>query len=387
MPRAKAKPETPPPTEPLSDVEEVDEEEKNEEKSDEEADVEEQPSENEQSTEDEDEKTEIESPPIKNKPASRKSKDIKVVIENDEIEDEPEAIPERLGGESDADEIIPDSESDADDETEYKRELAEGEISDNDSEEEIENEENDQPEEDEILETIVAEDDEIEENDDGAGDDAPDEIFEGDEDGGEEVKKRKTASRSKIIKRRLFPFIQAKRKAVQSEMRDPPLFYANNLRVRQEAVEYLQKTCKLDPEMAAKLEKAIATATARIFKNDGVQPVVQSIIFKEQYIEILRYVIGAFSSLQLQEIIDELKIDNYGYKSKLYVAEHAIDKDAEDKIRNPDDVSDDPNYPCPKCKGTKHTRLLIQDRSGDEGMSLTLWCENKTCGRKWKIRG
>ena len=36
--------------------------------------------------------------PVKGKTASRKGKDTKVIIENDETEDEPEAIPERLGG-------------------------------------------------------------------------------------------------------------------------------------------------------------------------------------------------------------------------------------------------------------------------------------------------
>jgi DNA-directed RNA polymerase subunit M/transcription elongation factor TFIIS len=365
MPKSKDKQESEPNTPEQSDEDDIEENENNENE------------ESEEGSESEEEQSEESSEEEEQKSKSSKSK-AKI-----QFEDDPEQIPESIGDESDEDQVIPDSETDEEDETEYKKNENEGS---DESEEEIENIENDEPEDDEILETMAGEDDEADNND--QGDDAPDEIL-GDEneDAGEEVKKRKTTSRSKTIKRRLFPFIQAKRKAVQSEMRDPPFFYAARLRVRQETVEYLQSESKLEPEIAEKLEKTIATTTARIFKSEGLQPVVQSVIFKERYLEILRYVVGALLSLSIDEIIQELKTDVYGYKSKLYASEHKIDIEIEDKIKNPDDVTEDPNYPCPKCGGIKHTRLIIQDRSGDEGASLTLWCESKACGKKWKIGG
>jgi DNA-directed RNA polymerase subunit M/transcription elongation factor TFIIS len=365
MPKSKDKQESEPNTPEQSDEDQVDDKEESENEESEN----ELESESEQSSEEEEQKP---------KPSKSKAK-IK-------FEDDPEPIPESIDDESDQDQVIPESDTEDEDETEYKRDENEG--SDQESEEEIENDQNDEPEEDEILETMVDEDNEADNNDDQDTGDAPDEIIDNDnEDTGEEVKKRKTTTRSRTIKRRLFPFIQAKRKAVQSELRDPPFFYAANLRVRQETVEYLQSESKLEPEIAKTLEKAIATATARIFKAEGIEPVVQSVIFKERYLEILRYVVGALISLQIDEIIQELKTDSYGYKSKLYASEHKIDVEIEDKIKNPDDVTEDPNYPCPKCGGIKHTRLIIQDRSVDEGASLTLWCESKACGKKWKIRG
>lgn len=366
MSKVKSKQKSSSITPPLSDIEEQDEDINDDEIGDE-----------------EDQSSDIESDSSnEDEPETNSHKKSKTNLED---ENEPESIPEHIDSDLDEDQPIPDSESDENDETEYKRET---ESDEGDNESEIENEEPDQPEEDEILEALADEEDEVDANDEQTTEDAPEEIFgDGDEETGEEVKKRKSTSRSRTVKRRLFPFIQAKRKAIQSELRDPPLFYALGVRVRQETITYLQSECKMEAEIVKKLEKAIATATARIFKSEGIQPVVQSIVFKESYLEILRYTMGALLSLSIDEVIDELNADNYGYKSKLYASEHAIDKEMEDKIKNPDDVTDDPNYPCPKCGGTKHTRLLIQDRSGDEGASLTLWCESKACGKKWKIRG
>jgi len=101
----------------------------------------------------------------------------------------------------------------------------------------------------------------------------------------------------------------------------------------------------------------------------------------------LRYVTGAINTIKLEQIEKELDLDNFKFDSILFSKAKDLELKEQEKIKNPMDCQEDANYPCPRCKGIKSFRQRAQLRSGDEGTSLLLWCQNKTCGFHWRING
>lgn len=284
------------------------------------------------------------------------------------------------------------SDVESQDETEYKSKTDSDEESD--LEEQIE-EADDQVNEDELLEELYGDnDDDILEDDDVGGDeeDAPpdDILMEGgggdDGEGFDEPRKRKNTSRRKTAKPRLFPFLQKKKRLAEVEDRDPPDYWG--FEIREPGRTFILSLTGLNENKSKILEKIIYNATARALINQGNCELEEdSPIFKTMYWNILRYLTGAWGKLTQAEIVDELRSDNWGLSSKLFSESIMKEKQIEDKIRNPEDIIDDNMYPCPKCKGSKHSRLRVVDRAGDEATSLRLWCANRSCGFNWRITG
>lgn len=302
--------------------------------------------------------------------------------------------PEDENYETDSEE--PEEESEETEELDDVENLEELEEKDEDSDQDSEDEEKEQEDEtyndEDLLEELYEEENEdiIEEGVDEAGNDPPDEAIDagvGDEDNDfEEKKKRAPAKNRKDVKRRLFPFIQKDRRLAKANERDPPEYWGLNM--RELTPGFLEKLGGLTSKGCGVLENAIYNASARYFQlSDRIVPEDDSIDFKKTYWNILRHVVGAWNQMSKKEILEEVKTDKWGLKSKLFSKAQATEQLLEQKIRQPDEVTEDSNYPCPKCHGIRHTRLRVQDRSGDEAGSLRLWCSNSSCGHGWRITG
>lgn len=190
-------------------------------------------------------------------------------------------------------------------------------------------------------------------------------------------------------KRRLFPFIQNKRRLDRAEKRVPPYWHNSDFNIREESRNILTKIfTSLTKKNILSIEKAINNSIVRIYISRQLEINEDSLEFKYQYLERLRYVIGAYKILELSVILAELKDNKWGYNSSIFASNYEKEMDKEEKIKYPDEQAiEDKNYTCPKCGGIITTRRKIQDRSGDEGMSLHLRCVNKNCMHKWRLIG
>lgn len=264
--------------------------------------------------------------------------------------------------------------------------------SDQDSDEEEKELEEETYNDEDLLEELYEEENEdvVEDGEENAGDDPPDDAVDtgvGDDDNDfEEKRKRATTKNRKDIKRRLFPFIQKDRRLARANERDPPEYWGFDM--REAASGFLEKLGGLTKKGCSVMENAIYAATSRYFQlANRIIPEDDSIEFKRSYWDVLRHVVGAWNLMSKKEILEEIKTDKWGLKSKLFIKAQETEQLLEQKIKQPDEVTEDNNYPCPKCRGIRHTRLRVQDRSGDEAGSLRLWCANSSCGHGWRITG
>lgn len=298
----------------------------------------------------------------------------------------------------------PEEVEESDNSEEEEVEELEGKDDDSDQDSETEEKEQEEPEDEtyndeDLLEELYEEENEdaIEDGTDETGNDPPDEVIDSgigdDENDFEEKRKRSTTKNRKDVKRRLFPFIQKDRKLARANERNPPDYWG--LDMRKLVPGFLEKLGGLTSKGCSVLENAIYHATTRCFQDtvsnseteDQDESIEDSIEFKKTYWNILRHVVGAWKQMSKKEILEEVKTDKWGLKSKLFIKPQETEQLLEQKIRQPDEVTEDSNYPCPKCRGIRHTRLRVQDRSGDEAGSLRLWCSNSSCGHGWRITG
>jgi DNA-directed RNA polymerase subunit M/transcription elongation factor TFIIS len=230
----------------------------------------------------------------------------------------------------------------------------------------------------------ISEEDIVPEDNPDIDEEVPIEL-EGDDEGRifEDSRKKKGAPRRKETKRRLFPFIQKKRRMSQVEARDAPEYHS--LEVRNSTREFFLSSLKIEEKEVVTSERSIFNASVRA--TTGEDLTIDSIEFKRKYLEIVRYFIGAYGKIKKSEILAELKQDIHSSKSVLFSKAREAEKIEHSKIRNPTDVEENISYPCPKCKGIKAFRSKRQLRGGDEGQSMLLWCVNKTCQHHWRING
>ncbi len=204
----------------------------------------------------------------------------------------------------------------------------------------------------------------------------------------EDNKRKKTVARKKCIKKRLFPFLK-KKKQSKCEPRGPPIYHS--LDIREHTKEFLHSTMMIPEDETSKYEKLIYNASVRKLKKSAKkftnELTADADEFKMTYLEILRYFIGAYTTMSKPNIINELKTDTYGWASKLHEKSIEVEAKEINKIKNPVDVSEYPDNPCPSCKGIKLFVSKKQTSGGDEGQSIYLWCQSKGCGYSWKIKG
>ncbi len=244
-------------------------------------------------------------------------------------------------------------------------------------------EEEEPDEEEEILNDLPDEDEELADEDPIPEEDAPDleeheQIF-------EDTRKKKAPPKRKEARRKLFPFIQKKRRAAQAEARDAPEFYS--LEVRGSARGWMETSLGVESKEVIIFEKAIFNAAARQAGEINSDMESDSVQFKTLYVEIVRYFMGAWTTLKKSEILAELRGDKHSSESVLFDKAREEERKEQDKIKNPMDVQEDANYPCPRCKGIKTFRQRINDRGGDEATSLRLWCHDRACGFSWRLAG
>lgn len=307
-------------------------------------------------------------------PTNIMSKDESYQTDTEEAE-EPEELDEKE--ELEKEEL----EKDEKDEKEYESE------SDQDSEEEEKEPEEETYNDEDLLEELYEENEDVD-TEETVENDPPDEVMDaGDDDNDfEEKRKRPVTKNRKDVKKRLFPFIQKDRRLARANERNPPDYWGFDM--RDATREFLEKLGGLTQKGYGVMENAIYSAANQHFQLMNIKiPEDDSVEFKKSYWNILRHVIGAWKLMNKKEILEEVKSNKWGLKSKLFTGAQETEQLLEQKIRQPDEVTEDSNYPCPKCKGIKHTRLRVQDRSGDEAGSLRLWCSNSSCGHGWRITG
>jgi len=272
---------------------------------------------------------------------------------------------------------------------EDEKEYESGSDQNSEEDEEKEDEQEAYNDENELLEAFYEEEnDETAELEGEEENEMPEESADAgnDENDFEEKRKRTTTKNRKDVKRRLFPFIQKDRRLARANERDSPEYFGVD--IRELTVGFLEQLGGLTKKGCSVMENAIHAATPRYFQYMGRNiPEDDSIEFKRTYWDILRHVVGAWNLMSKKEILEEVKTDRWGLKSKLFIKAQETEQLLEQKIKQPDEVTEDSNYPCPKCRGIRHTRLRVQDRSGDEAGSLRLWCANSACGHGWRITG
>ena len=124
------------------------------------------------------------------------------------------------------------SDPDSADDAEYEP-APDSEASEDETKEEPGSEPEDPTNEEELLEELYGDEDEEVGEEELAEEEPPDEILieGGDEDhGAEETRKRKAPAKRADSKRKLFPFIQKKRRLAQADDRDPPDFWGFDMR-------------------------------------------------------------------------------------------------------------------------------------------------------------
>lgn len=256
---------------------------------------------------------------------------------------------------------------------------------------EEENEEEDEPEEEndeegDELDEVIEENNEEEEygnqelnmDFDNGGDDSF--VF--------EDNKRKKATRRKVTKKKLFPFIQKKKYNHEVEKTEDSYLGMNatdssseSLNIRKTTIDFLIKY----------------TSSSGKSLNEKEPPIFEKAIYessfvcgqfnKQLYVEHIRYFMGAFESLKKHDIINEIRNKSAGWNSVLFKSAADHEKIELNKLLNPLEASDNPDYPCPRCKSTKSYKSIKNVRSGDEGASALFLCGNRSCGFRWKING
>lgn len=283
----------------------------------------------------------------------------------------------------------------SDSEEEYKSDDSAGENSDNDngpkddSEGELDNE----------IDTWDGEKDIDDPNsdDDSTQDDmnqGVDEDIQTDESSlglGEDDTHAKRATSKRKTKRRVFPFIQKRKRAGTAASARPVPLYHTLDDIRDTAKEFLQGILKdATPKDVTTLEKIGFNAAVRLSKRTYPDRTLtlDDPEFRALYVQIWRDVSHSLASPDLPKIISDLKSDQIGHQSHSFDGPRAR-YDAEIKaIKDPvEEAQEDSNYPCPKCKGIRVTKIRRVDRSGDEGISLRLYCANRTCGYEWRLTG
>jgi DNA-directed RNA polymerase subunit M/transcription elongation factor TFIIS len=259
-------------------------------------------------------------------------------IEEDEIEDVEEEGDER---DEEGDEQVEEGE----------------ELEDEDFNEEIDDQDN-QPEEQDIELDI-----------DTGGDDSF--IF--------EDNKRKKATRRKLTKKKLFPFVQKKKKVSEPLERQEHNYLS--MKIRESTVEFLTNYCNsigksLNNNEPITFEKSIYEASLD-----------KGILNKNVYVHNVKYFIGAFEELKKQNIITEIRSKNTLWTSSLFQKAITHEQNEINKLLNPLEASDNPDYPCPRCKSTKSYKSIKNLRSGDEGASALFLCGSRDCGFRWRING
>jgi hypothetical protein len=249
--------------------------------------------------------------------------------------------------------------------------------------------EEEEPDEDDFLGALENEDDVPVEEEEGATvEDFPAEIDEDDGGGGFEEEKKKKAPPKRKGKRKIFPFIPKKKRLAQAEDRPAPEYHDEGMDVREKGKELIAGLIGHDSAKEIKVaERAIYNATARQFQDrDDVE--VTSLIFKKSYMENLRFSCVALSDpSRRKQVLDELKEGTNGWKSSQFSRARDLEKRAQDKLSNVGEAQENPDYPCPGCKGILSFKHKTQIRSGDEGASILLWCYNSDCKRHWRING
>lgn len=304
--------------------------------------------------------------------------------ENDDNDDNDIINSEDDDDDEEENEIIDEDEEDVIDE-EYqdidKSTDDEDEDDDEENEEEIDLENIIEEEGDDVdLENMIDQDEEEINNDEDMFDDDKDEqTFEG-------TKRKKISSRKKIS-RKIFPFIQKKRKKCVQIQRKKLEFV--DLDVRQTNKSFLTNIItNYTSKNIIQLERNIFNATVRKCKNLKLEEISEDEIeFKKIYLEITKYVISAIKQINIEEIIQELKLDTYGWKSRIFQKAMIEEEKEINKIKNPIQSSENPDNPCPKCKGIMSFKVLRQLRGGDEGQSALFWCSSKQCGHHWRVNG
>lgn len=295
----------------------------------------------------------------------------------------------------------------------------EDENSDNESDEEEKDENSDDEEIDdieELMESLENEDDdegEVPEEDaveeEIIGDDDGGEIFEDGE--GESTKRKKTVSKRVNAggKKKLFPFLH-KRKKITIDRSERNYILEDISELRDSMKSYFLKTLGMSEKNTNIFERVIFGGTVSSFLETGKEKEKENmkeieieieemeerdtVKLKECYIDNIRHFIGAYTLGQRDkifknsDILAELKSSKYSWNSDLLYRKQLKEEESElEKISKPIQAIEYPEYPCPKCRGIKLFVNKCQDRSGDEGQSLHLWCQSKDCGWFWKIRG
>jgi DNA-directed RNA polymerase subunit M/transcription elongation factor TFIIS len=221
---------------------------------------------------------------------------------------------------------------------------------------------------------------------DGRGDEVDDE---GD-DGNIFEDKRKKPIKKKATKKKLFPFIQKKKKKNSSISR-PEINYCNfDFDVRNSTISFLNKL-NLESYTEKQIERLIFNFTVRKLNSEQKDSDFdydyseETNLFKSSYIETVRHCLGCILSNNLKMFVDELKKDIFGWESNIFQLEKEKQRKEIDKIKNPALVTENPDHPCPKCKCTRSFGVKKQLRGGDEGESKLFTCEQ--CSYRWRING
>jgi DNA-directed RNA polymerase subunit M/transcription elongation factor TFIIS len=246
--------------------------------------------------------------------------------------------------------------------------------------EDIEEKDEDIEEKDEDIE-----EDELDVKDDEGGDflGGENDIIEFDNGGDDtftfEDNKRKKATRRKVTKKKLFPFIQKKKRITGTEERQEDNYLSIDIRktTLQFLTDYVNSHGKsLNEREPAIFEKAIYEAS-----------LISGCMDCQKYLDTVKYFVGAFESLKKKDIIAEIRRASGGWSSVLFKNASDAEKHEIDKLLNPLEASDNPDYPCPRCRSTKSYRSIKNLRSGDEGASALFLCGNRSCGFRWRING
>lgn len=275
-----------------------------------------------------------------------------------------------------------------------------------DSEHESNNSENEQEEDQEseiddedLFEDLEGEDDELnnEDGEDTIEQEDTDLMLDEGDDGNVFEDKRKKPTKKKSIKKKLFPFIQKKKKKGITIPRPELEYEQENIDIRETTISLLDKFILNNQSKVSitsrQLERIVFNLTIRLIEDDikkvdyEVDYSEDTNIFKNVYIEIVRHCIGYMITKpnELDLLVNELKSNIYHWKSKLYTFEYEQNKKELDKINNPALVSENPDYPCPKCKCIKAYTSTKQLRGGDEGESKIFTCAQ--CTFRWRING
>jgi hypothetical protein len=292
--------------------------------------------------------------------------------DEDEEDDDEENSGEEKKGQTESEQDISENEMDTEDEDEASDKTSGSDNSDDEDEEE---------------DDLTDDEDNQAGQDDKDNEDVECEVVEGDEDGMiyEDSKRKKSTTRKRSKKRRIFPFLQKKKNKSVIDDRIG-LEYHSFEDIREQTREYLMSMNFEEDSLI--YEKAIYNATARLCKKDNLMDItIDSIEFKDRYVNILRYFIGAVNTIGIEKTIIELRTDKWGWNSELFAEAIKAEQQELNKIKNPMQATENPDNPCPRCNGKRSYKIVRQLRGGDEGLSALFWCDNKSCNHHWRVNG